>query len=115
MWPIRQGNPDRVNYNTLFPVAEGVRDYCAQDSVRASHIRVVAPPIRRPSALVPPPTQGRRRLGRIVDTRADLAHHLMNLLALGGTLDHESAYLTLQVRAILRREHTRLDGDPLGI
>ena len=45
MWPIRQGNPDRVNYYTPYPVAEGVRDYFAQDIVRAIHIRVEAPPI----------------------------------------------------------------------
>jgi len=29
MWPIRQGDPDGVNYNTPYPVAKGVRDYFA--------------------------------------------------------------------------------------
>jgi hypothetical protein len=51
----------------------------------------------------------------VVDTRTDLAHHLVNVLALGGTLDHELVCLPLHVRAILRREHTRLGGDPLDI
>ena len=27
MRAIRQGDPDRVNYDTLYPVARGVRDY----------------------------------------------------------------------------------------
>ncbi len=31
MRPIRQGNPDGVNYHTPYPVAEGVRDYFSQD------------------------------------------------------------------------------------
>jgi hypothetical protein len=35
------------------------------------------------------------------DCRTDLAHHLVHLLALGGTLRHESVCLALQLRAIL--------------
>jgi len=33
MRPIRQGNPDRVNYYTRYPVAEGVRDYFSRAGV----------------------------------------------------------------------------------
>ena len=29
MRPIRQGNPDGVNYHTPYPIAEGVWDYFA--------------------------------------------------------------------------------------
>jgi hypothetical protein len=35
IWPIHQGNPDRVNDHTPYPVAKGVWDYFAQDIVRA--------------------------------------------------------------------------------
>src|SRR5262245_7088421 len=69
MRPSHQGNPDGVNYHTLSPVAEGVRDYFAQDIVRAIYIRGDPPPIRRAKgpALDAPPTEERCRLGRIID------------------------------------------------
>ena len=67
--PIRQGNPDGVNYYTLYPVAKGVRDYFANDVVRAIHIRVEAAPIRRAiePTLEPPPTEDRGRMGWSVE------------------------------------------------
>src|SRR5262249_9128857 len=45
MRPIRQGDPDRVNYHTPYPVAEGVRDYFSQNIVRAVDVGVEATPI----------------------------------------------------------------------
>ena len=47
LWSIRQGKPDGVNYDTPYPVAKGVRDYFAQDVVRAVHVRIQAPSIAR--------------------------------------------------------------------
>ena len=45
MRPIRQGNPDGVNYYTRYPIAKGVWDYFAQDIVRAIHVGVQAAPV----------------------------------------------------------------------
>jgi len=69
MRPIRQGNPDGVNYHTRCPVAKGARDYFAHDIVRAIHIRVDAPPVCRTiePALDPSPTEDGCRIGSIVD------------------------------------------------
>jgi hypothetical protein len=47
MWPMRQGNPDGVNYDTPYPVAKGVRDYFAQDVVRAIDVCVEPASIAR--------------------------------------------------------------------
>src|SRR5215472_9932402 len=44
MWSIHQGHPDGVNYNTRYPVANSVRDYFAQNIVRAIDVRVEALP-----------------------------------------------------------------------
>ncbi len=33
MRPIRQGDPGRVNYDTRYPVANGVRDYLNHERV----------------------------------------------------------------------------------
>src|SRR5262249_39416398 len=69
MRPIRQGDPDGVNYHTPYPIAIGVWDYFAHDVVRAIHIGVEVPPIRRAiePALDPPPTKDRGRMGWSVD------------------------------------------------
>ena len=69
MRPICQGNPDGVNYHTRYPVAKGVWDYFAQNVVRAIHIRVDPPSIRRAikSTLDSPPTEDRGRMGWSVD------------------------------------------------
>jgi hypothetical protein len=48
MWPIRQGNPDRVNDHTPSPVAEGVWDYFSQAIVRAVDVGVEATPVGGP-------------------------------------------------------------------
>jgi hypothetical protein len=45
MRPIRQGNPDGVNYDTRYPIAKGVWDYFAQNVVGAIHVGVQAAPI----------------------------------------------------------------------
>jgi hypothetical protein len=47
MRPIRQGDPDGVNYNTPYPIAEGVWDYFAQNIEGAVDVRVQAAPIAR--------------------------------------------------------------------
>ena len=47
MRPIRQGHPDRVNYHTPYPIAEGVWDYFAQNVVGAVDVRVQAAPSAR--------------------------------------------------------------------
>ena len=39
----------------------------------------------------------------IVDTGTDLLHHLMNVIALGGAIRHQSLRLALQIRTIFRR------------
>lgn len=44
MWPIRQGDPDGVNCDTPYPVAEGVWDYFSHDIVGAIDVRVEATP-----------------------------------------------------------------------
>ena len=44
MRPIRQGDPGRAYYHTLYPVAKGIRDCFAQDVVCAVHVRVQAAP-----------------------------------------------------------------------
>src|SRR5215510_1766371 len=45
MRPIRQGNPDRVNYDTRYPVAQGVWDYFSHDVERTVDVRIQAAPI----------------------------------------------------------------------
>ncbi len=40
MWPIRQGDPDRVDSHTRFPVATGVRDYCSHGAICAVDVRI---------------------------------------------------------------------------
>ncbi len=45
MRPIRQGNPDGVNYHTPYPIAKGVWDYFSQNVVGAIDVRVQAAPI----------------------------------------------------------------------
>ena len=45
MRPIRQGDPDGVNYYTPYPVGKGVRNYSAQDIVGAIDVRIQATPI----------------------------------------------------------------------
>ncbi len=45
MRPIRQGNPDGVNYYTRYPIAKGVWDYFAQNVVGAIHVGVQAAPV----------------------------------------------------------------------
>src|SRR5262249_32584447 len=69
MRPMRQGNPDRVNYDTPYPVAKGVRDSFAHNVVRAIDVGVEASPIARAiqPALEAPPTEDRGRMGGIVD------------------------------------------------
>src|SRR5262245_50862525 len=69
MWPIRQGNPDGVNYNTRYPIAKGVWDYFSHDIVRAIDIRIEAPSITRAiePPLEPPPTEDRGRMGGSVE------------------------------------------------
>src|SRR5262249_53332076 len=69
MRPIRQCDPDRVDYDTRYPIAEGVWDYFAHDVVRTVDVRIQAPPIARAiePALDPPPTEDRGRMGGIVD------------------------------------------------
>ena len=69
MWPIRQGDPDRVNYDTRYPVAQSVRDYFSHDVERTVDIGIEAPPIARAiePALDPLATEDRGRLGRSVD------------------------------------------------
>jgi hypothetical protein len=42
MRPIRQGHPDRVNYNTPSPIAEGVWDSFAQNVEGSVAVRVQA-------------------------------------------------------------------------
>jgi hypothetical protein len=61
MLSIRQGDPDRVNYHTRYPIAEGVWDYFSQDIVRAIDIRIQTTPIARAiePTLEPPPTEDR--------------------------------------------------------
>jgi hypothetical protein len=45
--PIRQGDPDGVNYNTPSPIAEGVWDSCAQNVVGSVAVRVQAASMAR--------------------------------------------------------------------
>ena len=47
MRPIRQGNPDRVNYNTPYPIAEGVWDYFSHDVEGSVDVRIQAAPSAR--------------------------------------------------------------------
>ena len=69
MWPIRQGDPDRVNYDTRYPVAQSVRDYFSHDVERTVDIGIEAPPIARAiePALDPLATEDRGRLGRSLE------------------------------------------------
>jgi AAA domain-containing protein len=54
------GKPHRVNYAPSTPSREGIRSCFADNVVRAIHIRVDVPPVRRTvqSALHPPSTEG---------------------------------------------------------
>src|SRR5258707_7744219 len=56
MWSVRQDNPDRVNYDTRYSVAEGVRDYFAQDVIGSVHVGIQTYAGARPEqpALHPP-------------------------------------------------------------
>src|SRR6266487_4552624 len=45
-YSVRWGTPNRVNYNTRFPVAKGVRDCFPNDVVRTIHIGIDQPAIR---------------------------------------------------------------------
>jgi hypothetical protein len=38
---VCRGSPDRVNYNTRFPLPEGSRDCFSDDVVRAIHVSVI--------------------------------------------------------------------------